>query len=69
MSPFFEVVHPGGRSETIHPHHVESIRAPENKLHSPQANAVIRTASGREIAVVDDYEKLVIRWEMLMRED
>jgi hypothetical protein len=56
----------GDLSEYIYPFSIESIRLPDLRQHTSESNAVIRTQSGREIAVLEHYHTLVERWEELL---
>jgi hypothetical protein len=53
-----------GESETIYPLQIESMRPSSKRMHTPQANTIIRSVSGREIAVVEDYDELVEAWRV-----
>jgi hypothetical protein len=50
-------------TEYIHPDSIESIRPSNPRQHSPDSHSVVRSKSGREIAVVEHYQPLVELWE------
>ena len=67
MSTKLLVVKRPGRFGTEHilPSTIESMRASDvQRTH--EANTVVRMQSGREIAVVNEYEFLVKEWERLL---
>jgi hypothetical protein len=51
--------------ETIQALTIESIR-PSTRHHTPEAKTVVRMCSGRELAVVDDYDDLVELWDRVL---
>ena len=53
-----------GETETINPQCIESVRPSSKRMHTPQANSIIRSTSGREIAVVEDYDDIVEAWRI-----
>jgi hypothetical protein len=45
---------------------IESMRKVDPRQHTPEASTIIRTQSGREIAVMEDYLELTEEWELLL---
>jgi hypothetical protein len=67
MIRLLTVTLPGnGGTEYIYPEAIESMRETSPVRHAPDSKTVVRTQSGREIAVADDYEELVKQWENLL---
>jgi hypothetical protein len=66
MAKLLMVTRPGNHSEYLYPLAIESMRETSPMRHASDSKTVVRTQSGREIAVSDNYEDLVKQWESLL---
>ena len=54
-----------GDKEGVSPALIETMRPADDRL-APKARAVLRMQSGRELAVMEDYDELIKAWDDLL---
>jgi hypothetical protein len=69
LTKLLTITRPGNDGEeTIQALTIESIR-PSTTKHTPEANSIVRMCSGRELAVVDEFDDLVELWDRVLQMD